>query len=59
MNDLWKFTLSSLSWEKVTLVDEPEPRYRFGYTNYIKNSIEYFAIFGGSVISGEDNNLYM
>lgn len=59
MNDLWIFSLSSLSWEKITSVNEPEPRYRFGYASYIEGSKEYFAIFGGSVISGEDNNLYM
>ena len=59
MNDMWVYDIYALTWEVINTVNVPQARYRYGYTSYVRGLNEYFAVFGGSYIYGEDNNLYM
>ena len=59
MNDMWVFDINALTWQELTTTNVPQARYRYGYTSYIQGLNEYFAVFGGSYMNGEDNSLYM
>lgn len=59
LNDLWEYQILNLKWIELDTINPPTPRYNYAYSSYVKNSIEYFIVFGGSTISGEDNDLYM
>ena len=48
-----------LLWKNIDSENSPSPRYSFAFTNYIIDSNEYFAVFGGQSLDINDNNLYM
>ncbi|CAG9321978.1 unnamed protein product [Blepharisma stoltei] len=60
-NDMWTFDLVNLQWLQIDQGGEiPSPRYRFGYKKYKDPSGALkFAIFGGTIPEGYDNNLYI
>ncbi|OMJ76858.1 hypothetical protein SteCoe_23705 [Stentor coeruleus] len=45
-NDLWEFDFHSLRWTLIPTINTPSASLGFTYTYYIRNFIEYFAIFG-------------
>jgi hypothetical protein len=58
-NDFWSYNFTSSNWEEESTTNPPLPRQNFGYTSFEYNGIEYFAVFGGGTIDGEDNGLYL
>jgi hypothetical protein len=59
-NDLWTFDLGSYRWRRMSPKgDNPSSRYRFGYTKFFRDNHLIFAVFGGSLSSGESNDLFL
>ncbi|CAG9313184.1 unnamed protein product [Blepharisma stoltei] len=61
-NDMWQFDLVSYQWMIVSQNGAiPSPRSRFAYVHYKdKNDNKLkFAIYGGTLSTGYDNNLYI
>lgn len=59
LNDFWHYQPLNRKWVELNTINPPSPRNSYASTSYVKNSIEYFVVFGGSIMSGEDNSLYM
>ncbi|OMJ67916.1 hypothetical protein SteCoe_34791 [Stentor coeruleus] len=59
MNDFWSYDFISSNWLEEATINTPLPRQCFGYTSFEYDGIEYFAVFGGGTIEGEDNGLYL
>ena len=59
LNDLWQHQLLNHRWVKLTDLGTPSPRYNYAYTSYNDGLNEYLAVFGGALIQGEDNALYV
>ena len=59
-NDLWCFDLLALKWTLVlTTGNIPSVRFNFGYTKFYEKSSLKFVIFGGSLSSGESNEMFL
>ena len=59
-NDLWCFDLLALKWTLVlTTGNIPSSRFNFGYTKFYEKSSLKFVIFGGSLSSGESNEMFL
>ncbi|OMJ73406.1 hypothetical protein SteCoe_27918 [Stentor coeruleus] len=58
-NDLWEFTLETLSWKSLEATNPPSIRRAFAYTSYVEDGHEYFAIFGGESMTGKLNDLHV
>lgn len=60
LNDLWSFSLDQYEWNQMSPTgDIPRSRYRFGYTKFMNQSNLKFAVFGGCLVSGESNEIFM
>ena len=59
LNDLWVYQVPYYKWIKLSSTNSPPPRCRHASTSYTDGVNEYFVIFGGSLINGLDNALYM
>ncbi|CAG9315592.1 unnamed protein product [Blepharisma stoltei] len=61
LNELWAFDLENLQWNQINQYgDVPPCRYRFAYKKFIDQSGSLkFAVFGGSLGNGLDNNLFI
>ena len=63
MNDLWCFDYTGLivhfmQWNKIiTAGDRVEGRYRFAFTSFKENDVDYFAVFGGHSKRGKLNDV--
>jgi hypothetical protein len=59
LNDLWGFSSFSQRWFEFDTFNPPSPRTEFGFVHYSEAGVEYFAVFGGSTLSGLDNGLFV
>ena len=59
LNDLWVYQIANYRWVNLFDINTPTPRSNYAYTSYDDGVNEYFVVFGGSLVDGEDNNLYM
>lgn len=58
--DFWTFSISKNAWVELEVIgDDPGPRGYLGYTSFIRYGVRYGAIFGGLVMTGIDNGLFM
>ncbi|OMJ89069.1 hypothetical protein SteCoe_8895 [Stentor coeruleus] len=58
-NDFWEFDFINYRWILLTTIDTPSIRFGHAYTSFLKDKIEYFAIFGGKQINEPDNSLIL
>ena len=59
LNDFWEFHLTSRKWTHIHTSNQPSPRKLFAFCNFDDGKNEYLAIYGGTTISGTNNDLYM
>lgn len=57
--DFWEFSFMNYKWIEMNTKNAPSVRAGFAYTSFIKDNIEYFAVFGGLLLYMEDNNLIL
>jgi hypothetical protein len=58
-NDFWAYDFTSQTWQQIRTKNTPSPRSDFGFVNYDDGVNEYFAVYGGLTVDGDDNNIYM
>ncbi|OMJ89070.1 hypothetical protein SteCoe_8896 [Stentor coeruleus] len=46
-NDLWEFDLKNNIWSFILTKNPPSARFAYSYTSFVKDGIEYFAIYSG------------
>jgi Galactose oxidase, central domain len=59
LSDLWRFNLFTRTWKLIETLPIEDLGLNGGKINFIYESTEYLALFGGQSWSGYTNDLYL